>query len=214
MKQISKVQYITTSAKNTEEACKGGIDWVQLRLKNVHFDEYKAIAIEVQSVCKQYNAKLIINDNVEVAMAIHADGVHLGNEDMSHSEARKLLGDDCIIGGSTNLLEDIVRLSQGPADYLGLGPFRFTATKQKLNPILGLEGYRLIFNQLKNISSPVPPLIAIGGIEQRDILDLLAAGFYGFAVSASISNNAEPALAAAGFMELCNKDYTLIDHKI
>lgn len=211
MKQISRVQYITTSAKNTEEACKGGIDWVQLRLKNVRFDEYKAIALEVQAVCKQYNAKLIINDNVQVAMAIYADGVHLGNEDMSHSVARKLLGDDCIIGGSTNTLEDIVRLSQGPADYLGLGPFRFTATKQKLNPILGLEGYQQIFNQLKNISSPVPPLIAIGGIEQSDIPDLLAVGFYGVAVSAAISNNAEPALAAASFMELFNKEYTSVD---
>ena len=211
MKQISRVQYITTSAKNTEEACKGGIDWVQLRLKNVRFDEYKAIALEVQAVCKQYNAKLIINDNVQVAIAIYADGVHLGNEDMSHSEARKLLGDDFIIGGSTNTLEDIVRLSQGPADYLGLGPFRFTSTKQKLNPILGLVGYQRIFNQLKSISFFVPPLIAIGGIEQSDIPNLLATGFYGVAASASISNNAEPALAAAGFMKLCNKEYTSVD---
>lgn len=211
MKKISQVQYITTSAKNTEEACKGGIDWVQLRLKNVRFEEYKAIAFDVQSVCKQYHATLIINDNVEVAMAIHADGIHLGNEDMSHAEARKLLGDDCIIGGSTNTLEDIVRLSQGPADYLGVGPFRFTATKQKLNPILGLEGYQQIFNQLKNIASPVLPLVAIGGIEQRDISDLLAAGFYGIAVSGAISNSDAPALAAAGFIELWNKEYTSAD---
>lgn len=211
MKQISRLQYITTSARLTEEACKGGINWVQLRLKNISFEEYKAIALEVQSVCKQYNAKLIINDNVQVALAIHADGVHLGREDMSHSDARKLLGNDFIIGGSTNTLEDIMRLSQEPVDYLGVGPFRFTSTKQKLNPIVGLGGYQRIFNQLKSMSAAVPPLIAIGGIEERDIADLLATGLYGIAVSAAISNNPQPDLAAASFTELCNKEYTLID---
>lgn len=204
MKQISKLQYITTSAVLTEQACKGGVDWVQLRLKNIDFDEFKAIAIDVQAVCKQYGAKLIINDNVNVALAINADGVHLGKEDMSYDKARLLLGSDCIIGGSTNTLNDILRLSREPLDYMGLGPFRFTSTKEKLNPIVGLKGYQSILNQLKSSAVSVPPLVGIGGIEHKDVPDILSTGLYGVAVSGAISHAAQPSFAAEKFLELCN----------
>lgn len=210
MKQISKLQYITTSTIQTEQACDVGVDWVQLRLKNISFEEYKAIAIQVQAVCKRYGAKLIINDNVYVAMAIHADGVHLGKEDMSYAEARLLLGDDYIIGGSTNTIDDIIQLSQEPIDYLGLGPFRFTSTKEKLNPIVGLEGYQQIVNELKNKSVSVPPLVGIGGIEEQDVADILSAGLYGIAVSGAISNSFKPGLAAENFLRLCNQTYSSI----
>lgn len=205
MKQISKLQYITTSALHTEYACKAGIDWVQLRLKNISFEEYKKIAIQVQAICKQYRAKLIINDNVDVAIAIQADGVHLGKEDMSYAEARLLLGDDYIIGGSTNTLDDIMRLRQEPIDYLGLGPYRFTSTKVNLNPIVGLEGYQKILHQLKNKSVAVPPIVGIGGIEEKDVTAILSAGLYGIAVSGAISNAAHPSLAAEKFLQLCNQ---------
>ena len=206
MKQISRLQYITNSAIHTEQACKAGVDWVQLRLKKISFEEYKAIAIEVQAICKQYGAKLIINDNVNVALAIQADGVHLGKEDMSYAEARLLLGDNYIIGGSTNTVDDIIRLSQEPVDYLGLGPFRFTTTKEKLNPILGLEGYQQILLELKNRAVSVPPLVGIGGIEEKDVADILSAGLYGVAVSGAISHAAQPSLAAEKFLELCNSN--------
>lgn len=205
MKQISRLQYITTSVIQTEQACKGGVDWVQLRLKNTGFDEYKKIAIEVQSICKQYGAKLIINDNITVALAIQADGVHLGKEDMPYAEARLLLGDSFIIGGSTNTVDDIIKLSKEPIDYLGVGPFRFTTTKEKLNPIVGLEGYQRILHELKNRSVPVPPLIGIGGIEEKDVADILSAGLYGVAVSGAISHAAQPTLAAGKFIQLCNQ---------
>ncbi len=205
MKTISRLQYITTSAIHTEQACKGGVDWVQLRLKNIRFEDYKTIAIEVQAICKQYGAKLIINDNVDVAIAIQADGVHLGKEDMSYAEARLLLGDDYIIGGSTNTVDDIIRLSQKPIDYLGVGPFRFTSTKEKLNPIVGLEGYKRIIHELKNRSVSVPPLIGIGGIEEMDVADILSAGLYGVAVSGAISHTAQPSLSAEKFLQLCKQ---------
>ena len=205
MKQISRLQYITTSAELAEQACKAGVDWVQLRLKNIHFDEYKALATEVHAICKQYGAKLIINDNVDVAMAIQADGEHLGKEDMSYAEARSLLGDDYIIGGSTNTLEDIIRLSREPIDYLGLGPFRFTPTKEKLNPIVGLAGYQRILHQIKASTIPVPPIVGIGGIEEKDVPEIVAAGLYGVAVSGAISHAAQPARAAEKFLELCNQ---------
>ncbi len=211
MKQISRLQYITTSAVLTEQACKGGVDWVQLRLKNINYNEYKAIAIDVHAVCKQYGAKLIINDNVDVALAIQADGVHLGKEDMLYSEARLLLGSDFIIGGSTNTLEDIIRLSQEPVDYLGVGPFRFTSTKEKLNPIVGLEGYQQILNELRIRSISFPPLIGIGGIEEKDTADILSAGLYGVAVSGAISNAVQPAFAAKKFLQVCNRGLSFLN---
>lgn len=209
MKQISRLQYITTSAFRTEQACKAGVDWVQLRLKNISFEDYKTIAIEVQTICKQYGAKLIINDNVDVAIAIQADGVHLGKEDLSYAEARLLLGDDYIIGGSTNTVGDIIRLSQEPIDYLGVGPFRFTSTKEKLNPIVGLDGYKQIIHELKNKSVSVPPLVGIGGIEEKDVVDIISAGLYGVAVSGAISHAAQPTLAAEKFLQLCNQTLVL-----
>lgn len=205
MKRISRLQYITTSAILTEQACKGGVDWVQLRLKNISFKDYKTIAIEVQAICKQYGAKLIINDNVDVAITIQADGVHLGKEDMSYAEARLLLGDDYILGGSTNTIDDIIRLSQEPIDYLGVGPFRFTSTKEKLNPILGLEGYKRIIQELRKRSVSAPPLVGIGGIEEKDVADILTAGLYGVAVSGAISHAAQPTLVAGKFIQLCNQ---------
>lgn len=205
MKQISRFQYITTSAIHTEQACKGGVDWVQLRLKNISFEDYKKIAIEVQSICKQYGARLIINDNVNLALAIQADGVHLGKEDMPYAKARLLLGDGYIIGGSTNTVDDIIRLSKEPIDYLGVGPFRFTSSKEKLNPIVGLEGYQRILHELKNRSISVPPLVGIGGIEEKDVAAILFAGLYGIAVSGAISHAAQPTLAAGKFLQLCNK---------
>lgn len=211
MKQISRLQYITTSATQTDQACKGGVDWVQLRLKNISFAEYKAIAIQVQLVCKRYGAKLIINDNVDVAIAIQADGVHLGKEDISYAKARLLLGDDYIIGGSTNTMDDIIRLSKEPIDYLGLGPFRFTSTKEKLNPIVGLEGYQRILNELKNRAVPFPPLVGIGGIEEQDVAGILSAGLYGVAVSGAISNAAKPDVAAQNFLRLCNQTYSIVN---
>lgn len=205
MKQISRLQYLATSAVHTELACKAGVDWVQLRLKKVSFEEYKTTALEVQAICKRYGARLIINDDVELALAIQADGVHLGKEDMPYAEARLLLGDAYIIGGSTNTIDDIIRLSGEPVDYLGLGPFRFTSTKENLNPIVGLDGYRRIVQEVKKRSLSVPPLIGIGGIRETDVMGILSAGLYGIAVSGAISNAPNITTAAETFVQLCNR---------
>ncbi len=85
MKAISKLHYITTNASMAEQACAGGVDWIQLRLKNVSYDEYKTVALEVQAVCKKYNATFIINDNIKLALDLGADGVHVGKEDPATS---------------------------------------------------------------------------------------------------------------------------------
>lgn len=211
MKEISRLHYITTSADLAEKACKGGVTWVQLRLKNTSREAFTKTALEVQQVCKQYKATLIINDNVQLALAIGADGVHLGKEDMPYAEARQLLGNGYIIGGSTNTLADIIRLSGEPVDYIGLGPYRFTTTKQNLNPIVGMEGYQAIFSRLKNTQISIPPVIGIGGIEEKDVTDLLSVGLHGIAVSGAISHAAHPTTSANVFTQLCNKKFSLMN---
>lgn len=196
MSVISKLHYITTSPILAEQACLGGVDWIQLRLKNVTYADYYAIAAEVKAVCKQYGATFIINDNAALALDINADGVHLGKKDMSPDVARKLIGSNFIIGATANTIEDVVRLSAMPIDYIGLGPYRFTNTKENLSPILGLEGYTHIFDTLAAHNTTTPPVIGIGGVTGGDISHLLATGLYGIAVSGAISAAADVTGAA------------------
>lgn len=205
MKNISKLHYITTDPHHAEQACKGGVSWVQLRLKNVPYDTYYSVARQVQQVCKKYNATFIINDNVHLALDIKADGVHIGKDDMPPAEARQLLGDNFIIGCTANTLEDIIRLASQPIDYIGLGPYRFTTTKEKLSPVLGLEGYRSIRQQLQQARITCPPIIAIGGILSYDIPLLFNAGANGIAVSGAIHNAGDIAATAKEFMDTIAK---------
>lgn len=193
---IARLHYIMqeiggkTHDQFAEEACRSGADWIQLRVKNRPYDEWKQIAIETLAACRQYGAKLIINDNVRLAAEIGADGVHLGKEDMRTAEARKLLGRHFIIGGTANTFDDIRMHAKAGVDYVGVGPFRFTATKEKLSPILGLEGYQKISVQCaaENIAVPV---IAIGGIQPSDVADIIKAGAYGVAVAGAITHAAD-----------------------
>ncbi|PZF71466.1 thiamine phosphate synthase [Taibaiella soli] len=194
MKKISRLQYITTDASLAEKACIGGAKWIQLRLKNVNYEAYLETAKEVQLVCEQYNAIFIVNDNVSLALETGAHGVHLGKEDMPPAKARDLLGDDFIIGSTANTIEDIIRLSKEPINYIGLGPFRFTKTKENLSPVIGLEGYEAIFAALNKQNIQHPPIVGIGGIETDDIAALLQTGLYGIAVSGIISNAEDPAM--------------------
>jgi thiamine-phosphate pyrophosphorylase len=193
MNKISKLHYITqgnifgyTHAQLTEEACMGGAEWVQLRVKKKGYTEWKEIAEDVQKVCKKYNAKLIINDNVRIVKEISADGVHLGKSDLTATEARKILGDGFIIGGTANDFMDIENLASEKVDYIGLGPFRFTRTKENLSPVLGLEGYKKIMQANREMKMEIP-VIAIGGILIEDIREILSTGIYGIAVSSGIN---------------------------
>ena len=116
-KTISNFHYITqdidelSHVELIELACDAGIDWIQLRVKSKTDAVCKQIALEAKTICAKYGAALIINDNVELAMEIDADGVHLGKEDMSPLEAREILGDDFLIGGTANTIDDIKKLS-------------------------------------------------------------------------------------------------------
>ncbi len=205
MKRISQLHFITTDAATAEKACRGGVDWVQLRLKNVSYEAYRAEALKVQAVCRQYGATFIVNDNVQLAKEIGADGVHIGKEDMDPAAARALLGDSFMIGCTANTYKDVVRLSALPIDYIGLGPYRFTATKEKLSPVLGLDGYRQIREQLKAASIACPPIVAIGGILLYDVPLLFNAGMNGIAVSGVIHNAADVTGKAKEFTEAIKK---------
>jgi len=198
--EISRLHYITTNAQAAELACWGGVRWVQLRVKNLPAAEWRQRALDVQAVCQHHGATLLINDNPALALEIGADGVHLGKQDMPPAEARALLGPNFIIGGTANTFADIEGLVAAGVEYIGLGPFRFTTTKEKLSPILGLSGYAEIMAQCR-AAGFTTPVIGIGGVGLVDVAELLAAGLHGVAVSGAIGGAASPTEAAQLFVE-------------
>ncbi|MBD2770383.1 thiamine phosphate synthase [Hymenobacter sp. BT664] len=193
--KISNLHYITTTPEAAELACQGGVRWVQLRVKNQPPAAWKQLALETQAVCRRYGATLLINDNPRLAQEIGADGVHVGQADMPPEEARAMLGSQFIIGGTANTLADVQRLAAAGVDYVGLGPFRFTSTKENLSPIVGLAGYEEIMRQCQAAGLNVP-VIGIGGIVLADVAALLATGLHGVAVAGAIGNAADPTAAA------------------
>ena len=167
-------------------ALEGGCRWVQLRMKDVEQSLLEETAVIVRNMCMDYGATFIVDDHVWLAKKIKADGVHLGKNDMPIAEARGILGDSFIIGGTINSFEDVLyHLQDAIPDYLGCGPFRFTSTKKNLAPILGTEGYRNIIREMRDNHIHIP-LVAIGGIGRSDISPLLESGVDGIALSSSV----------------------------
>ncbi len=111
-------------------ALEGGCKWIQLRMKEAPYEEVEAVALQLKPLCKEKEAILLLDDHVELAKKLEVDGVHLGKKDMPIDQARQLLGEAFIIGGTANTFEDVVQHYRAGADYLGIGPFRFT-TKEK-----------------------------------------------------------------------------------
>lgn len=196
-KMIDKLHYISQQSGNgshisaIKQALEAGCKWVQLRVKNQPDAVILQYAMEANELCSQYGAKLIVNDHPEIALKAGAYGVHLGLQDMPVLRAREIAGKQLVIGGTANTFHDIEqRVAQG-ADYIGLGPFRFTATKQKLSPVLGLPGYENIMQQVRSAKIHIP-VIAIGGILQEDIAPVMRTGVYGIAVSGAITYAGNP----------------------
>lgn len=191
------IQFITHSnnrygyVDGARLALEGGCRWVQLRMKEATEAEFMAAAAEIGRLCKEHGATFVLDDHVEWVEKTGSDGVHLGKNDMPIDEARKILGSDKIIGGTANTFEDVERLYRQGADYIGCGPFRFTTTKKNLSPVLGLEGYQHIVDQMKSHGINLP-IVAIGGILESDIKSILATGVSGIAVSGGILNAENP----------------------
>jgi thiamine-phosphate pyrophosphorylase len=190
---IDKVHYISQQPKNgshisaIKNALEAGCKWVQLRVKNQPVDVILEYAIEANKLCNQHGAKLIVNDHPEIALKAGAYGVHLGLQDMSVAQARRIVGQKLIIGGTANTFQHIKQRVAEGVDYIGCGPYRFTRTKEKLSPILGLEGFKAIVKQMHAANITVP-VIGIGGILPEDINVLMDAGLYGVALSGAITN--------------------------
>ena len=172
-------------------ALEGGCRWVQLRMKDASDAEVRPVALEAMRLCREHRATFIIDDRVALVRELGADGVHLGKNDMPVAEARKLLGRQFIIGGTANTFEDILLHYQSSADYIGCGPFRFTTTKEKLAPVLGLEGYQSLLARMREAKIQLP-LVAIGGITAEDIPALMLTGVSGIAVSGAVLRAQDP----------------------
>ena len=172
-------------------ALAGGCRWVQLRMKEMTDEEVRPVAVEAQKMCRDAGATFIVDDRVELVGELGIDGVHLGKNDMPIGEARKVLGERAIIGGTANTLEDVVAHYEATANYIGCGPFRFTTTKEKLSPLLGLEGYRRIVKGMKEQGINLP-IVAIGGIKAEDVAEIMRTGVTGIALSGAILQAADP----------------------
>ncbi len=192
----SKLQYISQGETiekqlyNIHQALDAGCSWVQMRFKNQTQKDAITLAEAVKPLCEKYTANFIVNDDLHLTKEIDADGIHLGLTDTKIDEARAFLGTSKVIGGTANTFEDIENHVKNGCDYIGLGPFRFTNTKEKLSPILGLSGYFDILQKLKKNKIEIP-VYAIGGITLRDVNPLMETGIHGIAVSGIITESDE-----------------------
>ena len=215
IQRLGRLQFIShyTEEVSYLEGCRmaleGGCRWIQLRVKGVPDEEVLPLAIQVQRLCKEHDAVFLIDDRVALVKEIGADGVHLGKNDMPVSEARQLLGEEYIIGGTANTMDDICALIGQGVDYIGCGPFRFTTTKEKLSPLLGAEGYRKLLEAMEE-QQFTTPLVAIGGITLEDLPLLRSVGVKGFAVSGAILHAPDPVAATRQWVDTIRYIYNKV----
>ncbi len=180
-------------------AVQGGVTCVQLREKECSTLDFIEQAFTIKDFLKSRGVPLIINDRVDVALAIEADGVHLGQTDMPLEIAKKIVGDSMIIGLSAESPADAIEAEKGGADYLGVSPIYATPTKTDTAPSLGLEGLRAI-RAAVNI-----PLVAIGGLNRDNSAAVIQNGGDGVAVVSAIVAADDPVTAAADLKQIINE---------
>jgi len=169
-------------AEQAARLCAAGVRWIQLRMKDAPREVWLATAREVAATCRTHGAVCIINDNVDIAIEVGADGVHLGRTDLDWCEARQRLGPERILGGTVNYTWEADRaVKAGCLDYVGVGPLRFTRTKKELAPLQGFDGVCALLKILDGI-----PAWAIGGIETVDVRPLREIGVTGVAVCSAL----------------------------
>ena len=165
--------------EQVEETLKGGTTFVQLREKDLPYAEFKSEGEKIFELCKNYSVPFVINDNVQLAKELAADGVHIGQDDMEISEARKIIGKNKILGVSVQTAEDAILAEKQGADYLGVGAVFSTSTK--------LDAVDVSFEELQKICAAVKiPVVAIGGINKQNICKLAKSGICGVAVVSAI----------------------------
>ena len=168
-----------TLYEQVEEALKGGTTFIQLREKELNEAAFLVEAIELQQLCGKYHVPFVINDNVDIACKMNADGIHVGQHDMEAGNVRKLIGNDKILGVSVQTVAQAVLAEQRGADYLGVGAVFHTGSKTDADAV-SLETLKAICDAV-NI-----PVVAIGGIGKQNILELAGSGICGIAVISAI----------------------------
>ena len=188
---IPKLHYISQGTtpkehlENIQQACTSGIELVQLRLQNVSENKFLEIAKEAREITSHFQTRLLITDHYKIAREVKADGVHLENTELCPMKARIHVYTWQIIGGTANTLKECETLLEKQVDYIGLGPFRLTTTKENITPALGINGYTEIIKALQTET----PIIGVGGITSLDVTDILETGVSGIAVSGEITRN-------------------------
>ncbi|MGA2959516.1 MAG: thiamine phosphate synthase [Thermodesulfobacteriota bacterium] len=208
MKKTGRLHVLTDTCLQThfshlelaELAIAGGADTIQFRQKEGATRQMIRVAEQLQALCKRAGVTFIINDRVDVAIASHADGVHLGQDDFPVPLARKLLGEGAIIGGSAGSMEEARKCLLEGADYIGFGPVYPTTSKEDAGPAAGL-------GLLKQIVEAIPlPIIAIGGITADNTSPVIQTGVHGIAVISAVCCQSDPAEAAKCLRHLLEAD--------
>jgi len=172
-----------------------GVPIVQYRNKDGAMNEVYRQALELRRVAAESRMLFIVNDRCDVGLAVEADGVHLGQADLSIGLARELLGNNCLLGCSTHSPEEVVEASAQGADYIGFGPLFPTTTKANHEPIVGFDGLR----KIRSLTSL--PIVAIGGIQSESVPEIVAAGADGVAVASGILDSLNPQQAIKRYMK-------------
>ncbi len=203
MKQVGRLHVLTDTVLQadfshvelTELAIAGGADTIQFRQKSGNTREMIEVARHMQKLCSASDAVFIVNDRIDVAIAVGADGVHLGQDDFPIPLARELLGEDRIIGGSAATIDEARRCLSEGADYVGFGPVFPTTSKDDAGPVSGID-------ILKQVVEEIPlPIIAIGGVGAENTAEVLGAGARGIAVISAVCCQENPEQATRELYE-------------
>lgn len=181
------------------QAVEGGVTIVQLREKDIDTKDFVDLAVKLKAALSPHGIKLIINDRVDVALASDADGVHIGQSDMPYGLARKILGDDKIIGLSVETMDDLKIANEMDVDYVGISPVYSTPTKTDTAAPFGLDGLREAVKRSKH------PTVAIGGMNKNTAADVMATGCDGIAVVSAIVSAEDPKSAAAELLNIISR---------
>ena len=199
-KHIPTLHFVTqknaigkTPWEQAELACKGGAKWVSLRTNNMSYAELLPMTLKTQQVCKKFGATFIIVDNILLAKEVKADGIHLASNTTTIDQARSFLGENAIIGSPANNFTDIKLAVELGADYIALGPTRFTRSQRKNESIIGPASFLMIKRKCIEFNIDIP-LIATGGVAPDDLDIFLDLGMSGIAVSSAITMSENPSL--------------------
>ena len=181
-----------------EDVLKNGATFLQIREKDLDENAFEAEAAKLKALCARYRVPYVVNDSVEIALAIDADGVHVGQSDIKGRDIRSLMGPDKILGISAGTVEEAIAAENAGADYIGVGAVFGTSTKKNAR--------NLTVEKLKEISSAVSiPVVAIGGIHAKNLMELCGSGVDGVAVVSAIFAAEDPGKAAAELLVLAKE---------